>query len=212
MAESVNNIQPAVTVKNDNAGRNAAIGGAVGLVGLGTVGYTTKKIFKDDKFTDEFIKEVKNSTIDNLIEDKDQRKGIKSLLSMEENPSIDKIKKFIKNNKKYFEKETGKKASDILKESDDDIKNAFITKLKPQCDILKGKLDAVVGRILDLFDKDKREFNITDDMKDSEVVKAISSARKKIKGKAGLIWGIASGAVLGAGAYIATKLNGNKQA
>ncbi len=212
MAESVNNIQPAVTVKNDNAGRNAAIGGAVGLVGLGTVGYTTKKIFKDDKFTDEFIKEVKNSTIDNLIEDKDQRKGIKSLLSMEENPSIDKIKKFIKNNKKYFEKETGKKVSDILKESDDDIKNAFITKLKPQCDILKGKLDAVVGRILDLFDKDKREFNITDDMKDSKVVKAISSARKKIKGKAGLIWGIASGAVLGAGAYIATKLNGNKQA
>ncbi len=212
MAESVNNIQPAVTVKNDNAGRNAAIGGAVGLVGLGTVGYTTKKIFKDDKFTDEFIKEVKNSTIDNLIEDKDQRKVIKSLLSMEENPSIDKIKKFIKNNKKYFEKETGKKVSDILKESDDDIKNAFITKLKPQCDILKGKLDAVVGQILDLFDKDKREFNITDDMKDSEVVKAISSARKKIKGKAGLIWGIASGAVLGAGAYIATKLNGNKQA
>lgn len=212
MAESVNNIQPAVTVKNDNAGRNAAIGGAVGLVGLGTVGYTTKKIFKDDKFTDEFIKEVKNSTIDNLIEDKDQRKVIKSLLSMEENPSIDKIKKFIKNNKKYFEKETGKKVSDILKESDDDIKNAFITKLKPQCDILKGKLDAVVGRILDLFDKDKREFNITDDMKDSKIVKAISSARKKIKGKAGLIWGIASGAVLGAGAYIATKLNGNKQA
>ena len=212
MAESVNNIQPAVTVKNDNAGRNAAIGGAVGLVGLGTVGYTTKKIFKDDKFTDEFIKEVKNSTVDNFTEDKDQRKVIKSLLSMEENPSIDKIKKFIKNNKKYIEKETGNKVSDILKESDDDIKNAFITKLKPQCDILKGKLDAVVGQILDLFDKDKREFNITDDMKDSEVVKAISSARKKIKGKAGLIWGIASGAVLGAGAYIATKLNGNKQA
>ncbi len=212
MVESVNNVQPVVTVKNDNAGRNAAIGGAVGLVGLGSVGYSTKKIFKDDNFTDEFIKEVNKSMINGIADDKSERKIMNSLLSMEENPSIDKIKKFLKNHKKYIEKESGEKIADVLKQTDDDIKDTF-NMIKEQFDKnIKSELNEVSESLTNLFDKDKKKFNIPDNMKDNELVKAISSARKKIKGKAGLVWGVASGAVLGAGAYIATKLSGNKQA
>ena len=59
MVEGVNNVQTVPVQKADNAGRNAAIAGALGVVGGGTAGYMTKQILKDGEFKDEFVKEVK---------------------------------------------------------------------------------------------------------------------------------------------------------
>ena len=59
MVEGVNNFQTVPVQKTDNAGRNAAIAGTLGIAGGGTAGYLTKQIIKDGEIKDEFVKEAK---------------------------------------------------------------------------------------------------------------------------------------------------------
>ena len=125
MVEGVNNVQTVPVQKADNAGRNAVIAGALGVVGGGTAGYMTKQILKDGEFKDEFVKEVKKQVINILGEDKIDRKSLKALYNMEDNPAIDTVKKFLKQNKKFIEKVDDVKVADLLKKPDNEIMDYF---------------------------------------------------------------------------------------
>ena len=214
MVESIGNVQPqSVQVKKDNAGRNAAIAGGVGLVGGGATGYLTKQIFKDDKFTDEFVKETAKDFLAKVSDDKHERKVLQALYDIEDNPSIDTIKKFFKNNKKHLEKIGDESAIDILKKSDDEIMSAFLDLKTDFNENIKTTLDQIPDDLLNLFDKTKKKFVFPEGMKNDEICKAAQHTMQKLKGKAGLIWGVTAGTVLGIGAFIASKLGGsNKQA
>ena len=84
--------------KQDTAGRNATIAGTIGLVGGGTAGYMTKQIYKDNKFTDEFIKEIGKQHINSIDITNDQKKFLKDFL-IKNNPRVETIKKFLNDNK-----------------------------------------------------------------------------------------------------------------
>ncbi len=212
MVESVNNIQTQSIQKKDNAGRNATVAGAIGLVSGGTAGYMTKQIFKDDKFTDEFIKETKKQALHSIVDDKNEKKALNTLLNIEDNPTIDTAKKFFKNNKKYIETIIGNGTiDDSLKGSDEDILDTFKGVKQNFDENIKTTLDDIPNEISEWFDKNKKKFISSDKLKNNKLYQGVLKAQQKIKGKAGLIWGAATGAVLSIGTFIASKVGGNKQ-
>lgn len=206
MVEGVNNIQTQNIQKKDNAVQNAAIAGGVGVVGGGTAGYMTKQIFKDDKFTDEFIKESKKQLVNTKTDDKNLRKIIINLFNMEDNPTIKSIKKFFRNNKAFFEQIDKEEFDNILK-SEKKILDTFQQLKKGLNDEFSGNFD----EISKFFDKNKKKFISSDKLKNNKLYQGVLKAQLKIKGKAGLIWGAATGAVLSIGTFIASKVGGNKQ-
>ncbi len=211
MVESVNNINTNtqnVQQKKDNAARNATLAGSVGLIGGGTTGYLTKQIYKDDKFTDQFIKQFRNDCIDMTNSDKDTKKAIKSMLKMEDNPSIDAIKKYMRKYKNLFT-DNAKDMEDFLKNADNKIAELF-TSTKNS---ITGALQKGEEQLPKYYDKAKKHFNIPlDNSECDDALLAALKSEQKIKGKAGLIYGLASGVILAAGSYILTKLLENKEA
>ena len=211
MVEGVNNIQTQSIQKKDNAGRNAAIAGAVGAIGGGTAGYLTKQIIKDGEIKDEFVKEAKKQVINILGEDKADRKILKALYNMEDNPAIDTVKKFLKQNKKFIEKIDDIKVADLLKKPDNEIMDYFNQINKAFSKALKIKFNDLPELMKSWLEKGQKTFKPVESLKDNKMYKGVLKAQQKIKGKAGLIWGAATGAVLSIGTFIASKVGGNKQ-
>ncbi len=212
MVEGVNNVQTVPVQKADNAGRNAAIAGALGVVGGGTAGYMTKQILKDGEFKDEFVKEVKKQVINILGEDKIDRKSLKALYNMEDNPAIDTVKKFLKQNKKFIEKVDDVKVADLLKKPDNEIMDYFNQINKAFSKELKAKFNDLPELMKSWLEKGQKTFKPVESLKDNKIYKGVLKAQKNLKGKAGLIWGVTAGAVLGIVTYIASKAGGTKQA
>lgn len=213
MVEQVGTTQPQViNQKKDNAVRNSAIAGGAGLIAGGTAGYMTKQIMKDNKFTDKFVKEVRKQVLNDAGVEKNEQKFITAMLKIEENPTIDTIRNFFKNNTKYLSEEFDdisgllKNASDEeLRESFSHIREIFNEKIKPAFSI-------VTENMRGFLEDGKKVFTKQEALKDSDVYKLILKAQHNVKGKAGLIWGAITGTALGTGVYIASKMNGKKEA
>ena len=212
MVEGINNIQTQNIQKNDNAGRNAVLAGAVGAIGGGTAGYLTKQIIKDGEIKDEFVKEAKKQVINILGENKAERKAVKALYNLEDNPAIDTVKKFFKQNKKFIEKIDDIKVADLLKKSDNEVMDYFNQINKAFTKELKTRLDNLPELMQYWMEKGKKTFKPVESLKDNKMYKGVLKAQQKLKGKAGMIWGAAAGLVLGIGTYIASKTSGTKQA
>lgn len=209
MVKGVNNIQTQRMQKQDTAGRNATIAGTIGLVGGGTAGYMTKQIYKDNKFTDEFIKEIGKQHINSIDITNDQKKFLKDFL-IKNNPRVETIKKFLNDNKENIndKKIFDETIDDFLKRSDNDMLNR-INELR------EAFSDEVLDAISDFsesFDENKKKFISSDKFKNEKSYQTILKAQKNVKGKASIIWGVATGAVLGIGTFIASKVGRNKQA
>ncbi len=212
MVEGINNIQTQNIQKKDNAGRNAVLAGAVGAIGGGTAGYLTKQIIKDGEIKDEFVKETKKQVINILGENKAERKAVKALYNLEDNPAIDTVKKFLKQNKKFIEKIDDIKVADLLKKSDNEVMDYFNQINKAFAKELKTRLDELPELMQSWLEKGKKTFKPVESLKDNKMYKGVLKAQQKLKGKAGMIWGAAAGLVLGVGTYIASKTSGTKQA
>ena len=152
MVESINNVLNTTTeTKKDNAGRNAAIAGGLGLIGGGATGYLTKQIYKDDKFTDEFIKNFRNEILNQACEDKADRKALKEMINLGDNPSIDELKKFMKKHLDFVKSKN--KNIDINTILNSEYQDDFINLCK---ETKKSLLEAIqIGeeKLLTYFDK-----------------------------------------------------------
>lgn len=209
MVEGVNSIQNKPVQKNkNNAAANAVVAGSFGAIGGGAAGYLTKQIYKDDKFTDEFLKQFRNECINMTDSDKETKKAIKSMLKLEDNPSIDAIKKYMIKYKKIFTDDAADMDS-FLKNADDRIVELFTSTR----DSILNAIQSGEEVLPKFYDKAKKCFNVPlDNSSNTDGLLAAIKAQQKVKGKAGLIWGATAGLVLGVGAYIVSKLSNNKQA
>ena len=209
MVEGVNSIQNKPVQKNkNNAAANAVVAGSFGAIGGGAAGYLTKQIYKDDKFTDEFLKQFRNECINMTDSDKETKKAIKSMLKLEDNPSIDAIKKYMIKYKKIFTDDAADMDS-FLKNADDRIVELFTSTR----DSILNAIQSGEEVLPKFYDKAKKCFNVPlDNSSNTDGLLAAIKAQQKVKGKAGLIWGATAGLVLGIGTYIASKLSNNKQA
>ncbi len=209
MVEGVNSIQNKPVQKNkNNAAANAVVAGSFGAIGGGAAGYLTKQIYKDDKFTDEFLKQFRNECINMTDSDKETKKAIKSMLKLEDNPSIDAIKKYMIKYKKIFTDDAADMDS-FLKNADDRIVELFTSTR----DSILNAIQSGEEVLPKFYDKAKKCFNVPlDNSSNTDGLLAAIKAQQKVKGKAGLILGATVGLVLGVGAYIVSKLSNNKQA
>ena len=169
---------------------------------------TFNAIYKDDKFTDEFLKQFRNECINMTDSDKETKKAIKSMLKLEDNPSIDAIKKYMIKYKKIFTDDAADMDS-FLKNADDRIVELFTSTR----DSILNAIQSGEEVLPKFYDKAKKCFNVPlDNSSNTDGLLAAIKAQQKVKGKAGLIWGATAGLVLGVGAYIVSKLSNNKQA
>lgn len=213
MTEQVGAVQPqVVTQKKDNAVRNTAIAGGTGLIAGGAAGYATKQIMKNNEFTDEFVKEAHNQILNTMFKDNDDTKLAKAIFNMDENPTIDAIKKFLKNNAKAIEEESGDMVEFLRTNSDEEIQNLYNGIRESFNTQVKSNLDDVTQTLKYYLEDGKKLFTKQECFKDNKLYKAALKAQHEVKGKAGLIWGAATGAVLGTGAFIASKMSGKKEA
>lgn len=212
MVDNIKNTQPPITQKKDNTARNTAIATGIGLAGGGSIGYLTKQIYKNDQFTDEFINEINKQTINYFGNNKKERKFLNNLSKLDDNATLSTIKKFLKNNKKFIETTVDEKMTNILKLSDSDIFEVFTEFKNGFNTVVKTKLDAIKNLLPTLFDKDAKKFTPPNPSTNTKFYDLIVKSQQRIKGKAGLFWGITAGTVLGLGAFIASKPKNNKQA
>lgn len=213
MVEAINNVQTPVGTKKDNALRNGLIAAVVGA-GIGDVaGYQLKQIVKDGAFTDEFIKETQNQFITSMCDTKAEKDAIIALLNMGENPQIDAVRKFLKKHAiGVVGEEYANDIKEILQKSDSEIMKEF-KPIKSDCDLCFGNvLNTLPEKMKNFLEEGKTQFKPTEALKENVLYKLILKAQHNIKFKAGAIIGAASGLVLGAGAYLATKLSGKKEA
>lgn len=212
MVEAINNVQTPVVTKKDNALRNGLIAAVVGA-GIGDVaGYQLKQIVKDGAFTDEFIKETQNQFITSMSDTKAEKDVIIDLQNMGENPQIDAVRKFFKKHSRVFfeDEEHSGYIKKFLQKSDSEIMKEF--------NVIKSDYDVYVASKLNLLSEkmknflEKTQFKPTEALKENVFYESILKAQHNIKFKAGAIIGAASGLVLGAGAYLATKFSGKKEA
>ena len=131
---------------------------------------------------------------------------------MEDNPAIDTVKKFLKQNKKFIAKVDDVKVADLLKKPDNEIMDYFNQINKAFSKELKTRLEELPELMKSWLEKGQKTFKPVDSLKDNKMYKGVLKAQKKLKGKAGMIWGVTAGAVLGIGTYIASKASGTKQA
>ncbi len=212
MVEQIGTVQPqATTQKKDNTIRNTAIAGGAGLIAGGTTGYMTKQIMKDNKFTDQFVKEVRKQILEDAGISKNEQKFITAMCKMDENPAIDSIKNFFRKNTKYLDETLGI-TDDLLKNiSDEEIRKHF-NRLKQIFDNqIKPAFSVVTENMRSFLEDGKKLFTKQEALKDCDVYKLILKAQHNVKGKAGLIWGTSTGAILGTGAYIASKITEKKE-
>ena len=209
MVEGVNSIQNKPIQKNkNNAAANAVVAGSLGAIGGGAAGYLTKQIYKDDKFTDEFIKQFRNEALDQACKDDASRKAVKAMINLKDNPSLDEVKNYISKYRNIFTDNVDD-IDTFLKGANEEILNLFTSSKNLILDAIKEGEEILPN----FYDKAKKCFNVPlDNSSNTDGLLAAIKAQQKIKGKAGLIWGATAGLVLGIGTYIVSKLSNNKQA
>lgn len=206
MVDAVKNIS--TSNYQDNTNRNTGIATVVGAAGGYLAGAKTKKIYKNGEFTDEFIKQLSDTMIDNLVKNKEvdaeRAKRAKEALALGENPDINKVKEYFKKYAKSIEEYEGE-IDDILKKTDAEILAEFEELRSP----LTSRIKNAKGLIRPVYEE-HHTFNYKSDSKSGAVLFA-QKAERALRRKAGAIWGVAAGVVLGFGTYILSKvLNKNK--
>lgn len=216
MVENVSSVVSQNQVSNnDNTVRNMAIATSVGVVGGGATGWMTKKIFKDNDFTDEFVRTVRTKMIiENTVDSKEMEACTADLLNLLESDNIDtkNVKKFIK---KYAEVlKDSDEYERISKASDSDLVAVFKEATEGVIeDAKKAGLDkeGMKRKLSKIFDTNKKKFNIPELKNDNAVAKAIKSTITELKAKSAAKWAAGVAAVLGLGTYVVSKLAGSKE-
>ena len=215
MVEGVNNVVSQNQVPNkDNTVRNTAIATSVGAVGGGVTGWMTKKVFKDNDFTDEFVRTVRERVIKTAPNESKELNAIVDLLNLCESDNVN-----TKNVKKFI-----KKHSELLKETDayERISNAsdndLVTIFREEVDGIledakKSGIDkeGMKRRLSCFFDADKKKFKFPENANDNSLVKVIKSSVMELKAKSAAKWAAGVAAVLGLGTFAVSKLTGSKE-
>ena len=224
MVEAVNGTVPVVS-KKDNTLRNTAIGTGVGLVGGGATGYLTKNILKNGELTDEFVKEYAHTMIEtqekSLDAGKDVIKMVKECYDLGEDFSTSDARKFYKKYAKVAQIDD-KTINAVLDQPDE----KFIEAMKEfRSRILDAKntgnkfksynvrLKEGLGHVKEWYTSNKNSLKADDaQIKELEAYKFATSAMKKLKFRAGAIWGASAAIVLGFGTFVISHIFSHKDA
>ena len=177
----------------------------------------TKKVFKDNDFTDEFVSTVREKYYKAISKASKEYQSmtVDYLKLMEdENCDVNAVKKFIKKHSETLKKEEPEFFEKITKAQESELLKVFQEEVKEDLEKLKKQgadKESIKQKLAYLFDTNKKKFEFPENVNDNSFAKSIKSTVTELKAKSAAKWAAGAAAVLGMGTYAVSKLTGSKE-